>query len=113
MSPVREQYRQGDVLIMAVEGLPTDLAAMSRDQGRVVLAEGEVTGHAHAIVDREAVLYEGDGDDRFLEVASPVTVTHEEHDAIDLPPGVYQVVRQREYTPKPSNRDARWRYVAD
>lgn len=108
-----EQYRQGDVLIMAGQELPMSLAAVPRDGGRVVLAEGEVTGHAHAIADRHAILYEGEGDERFLEVFSEVALTHEEHDTIYLPPGVYQVVRQREYAPKPSNRDARWRYVAD
>jgi len=110
---VAKQYRQGDVLIMAADGLPAGLAAVPRDRGRVVLAEGEVSGHAHAIADREATLYEGDGHERFLNVSSPVTLSHEEHDTIDLPPGIYRVVRQREYAPKPSNGDARWRHVAD
>jgi hypothetical protein len=30
----------------------------------------------------------------------PVALEHDEHDAIHLPPGNYQVVRQREYTPE-------------
>ncbi len=36
-------------------------------------------------------------DRRFLRIVSDVVLTHEEHDPIPLPPGLYQVVRQREY----------------
>lgn len=51
-------YRQGDVLIMRVEGKCVPGAEVKRDKGRVVLAYGEVTGHAHAIRSRAATLYE-------------------------------------------------------
>jgi hypothetical protein len=93
-------YRQGDVLIVAATTQePQDL--IPRDNGRIVLAYGEVTGHAHAILDREAELRTIDGtEDRFLRImaASGVALVHEEHDAITLPPGDYIVRRQREYT---------------
>jgi hypothetical protein len=79
----------------------------------VVLAEGEATGHAHAIADPGALLFEGDGEERFLELVEAAMLTHEEHETIVLPPGAYRVIRQREYTPEPSSSDARWRYVAD
>ncbi len=74
---------------------------MPRDNGRVVLAYGEVTGHAHAIADPDATLYAVPGtDDRFLAVmaGSGVTLRHEEHATITLPPGLYVTRRQREYT---------------
>src|SRR3954453_10783779 len=45
----RMLYRQGDVLIARIDEVPEDLEAVPRDKGRVVLAYGEVTGHAHAV----------------------------------------------------------------
>ncbi|MBM7784501.1 hypothetical protein [Tenggerimyces flavus] len=91
--------RQGDVLIVRVPTMPTGTRPVPRDDaGRVVLALGEVTGHAHAIRDPDATLYElADVDQRFLEITREVTLTHEEHGAITLAPGTYEVRRQREY----------------
>lgn len=99
-------YRQGDVLIVPVEqgAAPArvlDLPARPRDgRGRMVLALGEVTGHAHAVVGpgelrREAGPF-GPG---WLHLPEGGRVVHEEHAAIPLPKGWYRVVRQREYTP--------------
>lgn len=44
-------YRQGDVLIIALPmpHLATKMAPAPLEDGRVVLAHGEATGHAHAI----------------------------------------------------------------
>jgi hypothetical protein len=98
-----EIYRQGDVLLKRVGGLPgREHKLVDRDGGRIVLAYGEATGHAHAIADREANLYEtADLTRRFLEVLSEggVDLAHEEHGTITLPTGSYEVFRQREYSP--------------
>ena len=96
-------YRQGDVAIRKIERLP--IAAQTpidRDGGRIVLAYGEVTGHAHAILEPDTdVRFMGTAElaQRFLEVLAEVGVrlVHEEHDTIDLPAGTYEVIRQREY----------------
>lgn len=105
-------YRQGDIGIFPVTTLPTNLEPVKRDrQGRIVLAEGEVTGHYHCILDDPATLFrQADMDemgDRFLKVEQEVTVTHDEHDPITLPSGDYVVRRQREFAPEAP------RYVAD
>lgn len=96
--------RQGDVLVMAA---PKELnvgGVLPRDnRGRVILAAGEVTGHHHAIADKECELRTIEGtDDRFLRImaASGVDLVHEEHSTITLPPGDYVVRIQREYTAK-------------
>lgn len=47
-----DMYRQGDVLIIPIAELPPGLKPVAKEQGRVVLAHGEVTGHAHTIRDR-------------------------------------------------------------
>jgi hypothetical protein len=95
--------RQGDVLIIAVKNLPTKLDPVDREAGRVVLAHGEVTGHAHTISDKRAALFR---DPKLMAVFmhvsgdAPVALEHDEHDRIMIPPGNYQVIRQREYSPE-------------
>jgi hypothetical protein len=102
--------RQGDVLIRSVDVLPKGLKAVPRDgRGRLVLAEGEATGHAH-VVEGEALFLAADLADlegRFLQVEAESAVVHEEHGTLTLSPGIYEVRRQREY-----ESDAE-RYVAD
>jgi class 3 adenylate cyclase len=91
-------YRQGDVLLMRVENIPAG-AEEQPAKDRIVLAYGEVTGHAHAIQATEARIYSFQAE-RFLRVAQEAFLRHEEHAEIKLPAGDYQVIQQREYTPE-------------
>lgn len=96
----KNQHRQGDVGIFPTK-IPTN-AAPKKVEGRIVLAYGEVTGHAHAISEVEAQdveVYEKNGK-TYLRVKEPVTVKHEEHTAQPLTPGDYEVRIQREYHPE-------------
>ncbi|WNI14116.1 hypothetical protein [Actinacidiphila sp. ITFR-21] len=95
-------YRQGDVLIVPTgEPAPPRAAGEPRDaRGRLVLALGEVTGHAHAVVGPGLLLREaGPAGPMLLHLPDGGRVVHEEHAAISLPRGWYRVVRQREYVP--------------
>lgn len=94
-------YRQGDVLLQRVENTPTNLTPIPREGGKVVLAHGEVTGHAHAIAD-SGVRFGRDGSGvTYLEIADALAMlTHQEHGTIELPKGTYRVTRQREYSPE-------------
>jgi len=96
------QYRQGDVLLVRVDAeVPDNAKAVERDKGRVILAYGEVTGHAHAILEKEVSLWEVDTEGRLLVIGEEeVALVHEEHDTIKVPKGTYKVVQQREYTPQ-------------
>jgi hypothetical protein len=95
--------RQGDVIIEKCETIPGGVKKLAH----LTLAEGEVTGHAHRVVEGEAELFEKDGV-MFLSVSSDTAVvTHEEHKAQTLERGTYKVTIQREYTPEG------WRRVAD
>lgn len=63
-----------------------------------VLAEGEVTGHAHRL-DEHATVYE-DGSRIEFDNAEPTQITHEEHRSFVIPPsptGRYTVEIVREY----------------
>jgi hypothetical protein len=96
-------YRQGDVLIIPVRSIPENLEPVDREGGRVVLAHGEATGHAHAIADEGAALFrDASRAADFMTVSgdAPVALEHDEHGTIMIPPGHYQVVRQREYSPE-------------
>ncbi len=95
--------RQGDVMILQVASLPK--AAKNVDNKvRIVLAYGEVTGHAHAIAEREATEFTMEQSagpvKRFLEVVSQATLRHEEHAPVEIPAGVYEIVQQKEYSPE-------------
>jgi hypothetical protein len=101
------QYRQGDVLLVRVASLPNRISPIEPDDGRVVLAYGEVTGHAHAMRADRVHYFREDGTGRgFIQIhgGGPVALAHDEHDAISVEPGVYEVRRQREYRPQRSPR---------
>ena len=108
----KTMFRQGDVLIKRINKINPEAKPAERDeQDRVVLAYGEVTGHAHAIHD-PGVVAMMIGDDHFLSVPNGgAEVVHEEHDTIVLSEGTYEVTRQREWTGNDQN--SHWAYVAD
>lgn len=102
--------RQGDVLLARVSAIPQG-ARQEQRSGRIVLAEGEATGHAHAIHEPDARTYRH-GDQRYLLTRSRAQLVHEEHAPIDIPPGSWRIVQQREYVPAVGTYRA-WRTVAD
>lgn len=114
-------YRQGDVLVRQVAVKKQAEWKPVLDNGRCILAYGEVTGHAHEVVAAvktddlpkdmpPAQLFEAPDGKRFLMVAVDCTLIHQEHGPIALKPGAYEVVRQREYTDDDERRE---RWVAD
>ena len=99
----RGLIRQGDLLLVPVAEAPENSRRLR--SGRLVLAEGEATGHAHVINDERASIHIS-RDVWFLSVedGEPVLLVHEEHDALSVAPGVYEVRRQREFEPRGARR---------
>lgn len=90
-----ETMRQGDVLIKKIEILPDDLKEINGN--RLVLAEGEATGHAHAIYDiQNCHMYAAPNEDLYIKVSKKVDLLHEEHGKIPINEGIYQVIKQVE-----------------
>lgn len=98
--------RQGDVLLVPAGSI--DLSQATLDKSRlsashVVLAEGEATGHAHtmSVETSTPMLF---GGREIVVVEKPSILTHQEHNEIEVSPGVYWVVHQREYSPQAIRR---------
>jgi hypothetical protein len=103
-------FAQGDLLIERVDDiLPCGTILTAAGDGAMVLAEGEVSGHRHAIYG-ELAMFRDDNLARdipsglyvgHVRVHGPsARLEHDEHDAISLPRGTYRVRRQRELEPK-------------
>jgi hypothetical protein len=92
-------FRQGDVLLVRVGAMPAEGRILGPEAGRLILARGEATGHHHSVAAEDASLIEA-AEGVFLRIMSVTPLEHQEHAAIWLEPGVYRVVRQREYTPR-------------
>lgn len=102
--------RHGDVLLKRVDALPPGAVEVPRRQGEdIILALGEVTGHAHRIGDMDVKLFRIGGE-RFVVFDRSAGLSHEEHKTLTASAGgVYQVIQQVEYVPGPT----RQRDVAD
>ena len=87
-------YRHGDVGVVPAR-MPEGAEKMQRE-GDLILAYGEVTGHAHRIKSGTVQMWSA-GARRYITVEEPADLTHEEHGTITLAPGAYEVVIQREH----------------
>lgn len=104
-----EFFAQGDLLIERVPDVePTGSIVPAAAGAGHVLAEGEVTGHMHAIRNH-MTFFRDDGLARDIPAnlyighvrvgADPARIDHDEHDTIMLGQGTYRVRRQRELDP--------------
>jgi hypothetical protein len=99
----RRPYRQGDICLVPAKKLPKN-AKLHTSAKRITIAEGETTGHAHVMVGERMELYTvesptAEAAQQFLNLERTTTFVHEEHATVTVPPGVYEVRRQKEYSP--------------
>lgn len=94
----KTMIRQGDVLLVRVR--KPKMSREVENGPRLILAHGEVTGHAHVLTSEESVVHEAAGV-TLLEVrAAMAALIHDEHATIQIQRGWYEVRRQREYSPE-------------
>ncbi|OGR90318.1 MAG: hypothetical protein A2V88_16955 [Elusimicrobia bacterium RBG_16_66_12] len=92
-----EYYQQGDVIIERVE-VALSGKPVPPEGGRLILAKGEATGHAHAIEDIAGVaLVNGPDGNLYLMLPGKRSVVHDEHKTIVIPAGLYRVRKVQEY----------------
>lgn len=105
---------QGDLMIRRVATLPEGLNSMTPEGGNYIVAHSE-TGHHHVleVADNVRVYETDDPMVSYLEVVeatdkAEAVLKHlrdfHTHDAIRIDPGIYQLRRQREYTPEGMRR---------
>lgn len=105
-----QQFWQGDLLLVKIEKLPRDIKKVNTR----ILALGESTNHAHRLDGGQVCVYEQSDKWRrnfaptiIVEIIDPATLVHvnvmteepADHAAVELPVGIYQVIRQIEVDP--------------
>lgn len=117
MKTFKNQAAQGDLLIRRIDKLPDGIKKVNSEQGQYVVAHSE-TGHHHVIAERPNVMLYTTANPMvsYLEVieatdAAEVFIEHlrsfDTHESISIGKGIYEIRRQREYTPEG------WRRVED
>lgn len=115
MKTFNKQAAQGDMILRRVAKVPDGFKPVATDaQGRHVVTHSE-TGHHHWIGGETATLYREKDENQmvsYIEVkAGGTDLIHERpwdtHETLHIEEGVYEVRRQREYTPEG------WRRVED
>lgn len=106
--------RQGDLLFIPAEKIQDYFLERAEKEPKGIIEEGEATGHHHRLADLEAAevfhVKGWSGKETMLRVgATGVSIVHEEHKPVQLPEGVYQVNRAREF----DYLTAAARYVVD
>lgn len=105
---------QGDVMLIPVAELPNGHKVVAPEKGAHIVTHSE-TGHNHIVIDRPGVTMFQDAMDMFRAFlvieGEPADLEHlrttDTHETVRLEPGVWEVRRQREYSPEG------WRRAAD
>lgn len=106
MKTFTKMAAQGDFIIMRINDIPTNVEKFEPENGVYVVAHSE-TGHNH-VMEMERVeafkpagVKEVDLYQLFLNVEAPTEINHlrsfDTHETLLVPPGKYEIRRQREY----------------
>jgi len=111
------QAAQGDVMIRRIDKLPAGVKPMASENGVFIVAHSE-TGHHHVIAERPNVKMFASDDPlvSYLQVIEATEQTEtllehlrsfDTHQTLSIPAGLFELRRQREYSPEG------WRRAAD
>lgn len=96
---------QGDMLLIKRDKLPDNIQGANPENGYHIVAHSE-TGHNHVIDANKAQLLidKTNAFIAYLNVLEPCEIEHlrsnDTHESIRVDKGVYEIRRQREYTPE-------------
>ena len=106
MKTFTKMAAQGDFIIVRVSDFPKALERIAPENGQIVVAHSE-TGHNHVMVMDHVEAFKEEGVKQahlykmFLNVSEPTEITHlrsfDTHETLLVPPGKYEIRRQREY----------------
>lgn len=117
MKTFTKQAAQGDLFLRRIDKLPAGVKPMKSEAGAFIVAHSE-TGHHHVIKERPGVQVFTTDDPMvsYLQVVKATEATevllehlrgHDTHETIAIPPGIFELRRQREASPEG------WRRVED
>lgn len=117
MKTFNNSAAQGDLYIRRIDTIPANAQLVPPKNGVFTLAHSE-TGHSHimAVNPNVRLFTTGDPMVSYLEVIKATDSTeallehlrpYDTHETIAIPPGIFELRRQREYSPKG------WRQVND
>lgn len=90
--------RQGDLNFLEVSSIPKGVKKVATG----VITHSDSTSHTHRLVG--GVLFQTKDGKQYADVKTKATVKHEEHGAITLSKGYWEIRRQREYTMKDATK---------
>jgi len=107
MKTFTKMAAQGDFVIFRINEIPKDTVALAPENGVYTVAHSE-TGHNHVMTQEHVKAYKetkitNDNDlfRLFFAVEAPTEIQHlrsfDTHETLLVPPGNYEVRRQREY----------------
>lgn len=106
MKTFTKMAAQGDFIIIRRNTIPNGFVEANPEKGVHVIAHSE-TGHNHVMVADRVTAFVPTTPDiytMFLQVDEPTEITHlrgfDTHEPIMVPPGTYEIKRQREYIPQ-------------
>ena len=112
MKTFQRMAAQGDFIIRRIKEFPKNLEVIPAENGKIVVAHSETMHNHVAVLERpesvEAFKETGTKDvdlyKMFLLVKDPTPIEHlrphDTHETLLVPPGKYEIRRQREYTPE-------------
>lgn len=112
MKTFDNQAAQGDILIRRITKIPDNAVKQESKGNKYIVAHSE-TGHHHTMESDGVQLYFAANDPMimYLAVDNTANLVHnrsfDTHETIQFKQGLYEIRRQREYTPDG------WRRVAD
>jgi hypothetical protein len=112
MKNMKNCAAQGDIMIRRVEELPSDAVLVRPQEGKHIVAHSE-TGHHHFLKANGVEYFSVPNNPliAYLRVENGSDLIHDRsfdtHETIRIPPGIFEIRRQREHTPEG------WRRVED
>lgn len=116
MEPIKfnKQAAQGDMVLRRIDKLPDGVKPIEAECGKYILAHSE-TGHNHVIRQQDGVSFFANDNNPLIAYLvvdnTKCLLEHERsfdtHSPIEIGNGIYEIRRQREYTPEG------WRRAAD
>jgi len=90
----------GDLIIEKIKELPGRFLTLDKEPNNA-LAYGEQTGHIHQLSEGkfDIRIDNENHNNRYLRLLEPISLKHQEHKEIILPPGNYRSRIQKEYDP--------------